>query len=280
MNSIQDFRSFYAKFMVASSGSSDEELIAAFASVERERFVGTGPWSVHVGGKDRYLSTGTDDPRILYQDVLIGLATERGINNGQPSLHAKCLASVKPLAGERVVHVGAGTGYYTAILASLVGPSGSVTAYEIEQDLADRASANLRDFPNVQVHCASALDARLPVNTQVIYVNAGATHPVGRWLDALALNGRLIFPLTSNDSWGVMLLVTRRSANSYAANVVDPVGFINCIGARDYAASETLAAALKRGNAGDIRSLHRNSAPDSTAWCVGSGWWLSTAEAV
>jgi len=58
--------------------------------------------------------------------------------------------------------VGAGTGYYTAILAMLVGAGGHVDAYEIEADLAARAAANLSSLPQVSVHAQSALQPNLP----------------------------------------------------------------------------------------------------------------------
>ena len=276
MNSIEEFRSFYARFIVMNSGSSDERLIAAFSTVQRENYVGPGPWSVFVGSG--YLSTISDDPRLLYQDVLIGLAPERGINNGQPSLHARCLAACTPSPSEIVVHVGAGTGYYTAVLAQLVGIGGQVIALEIETDLAARARDNLRDLPNVSVLTASASDVTLP-SCDVLYVNAGATHPLPAWLDALKIGGRLIFPLTPNDGLGCMLLVTRVAENTYAANIVSRAAFIPCLGARDESTSKELALALEKQSLKSVRSLRRDNSPDRTAWCVGSGWWLSTAVA-
>jgi protein-L-isoaspartate(D-aspartate) O-methyltransferase len=277
LRSIQDYRDFYANFIVKSVGSSSGELIAAFASTEREHFVGKGPWSIFVGSG--YIPTVSDDPRLLYQDVLVGLATDRGINNGQPTLHARCIAACAPTAGELVIHIGAGSGYYTAILAALVGGTGGVIAYEIEADLAERARENLMHLPNVKVVGASASEGALPV-ADVIYVNAGASHPLASWLDALNDGGRLIFPLTSNEGFGGMLLVTRRNGASYAASIVTRVAFIPCIGARDDAASEAIAAALETQSIRAVKSLHRDTKPDNTAWCVGSGWWLSTAEPV
>ena len=96
------------------------------------------------------------------QDVVVGLATERLINNGEPSLHARCLGALAPKPGEHVLHVGAGTGYYSAVLAELVGEAGRVEAYEIEADIAARAAANLGDRPNVKVHGRSGADGPLP----------------------------------------------------------------------------------------------------------------------
>ena len=276
MPTLQDYRKFYAEYIVRSSGSSDERLIAAFADVPREDYLGPGPWQVSVGSG--YIPTISADPTLLYQDILVGLATDRRINNGQPSLHAGCLAAVAPAVGESVVHVGAGVGYYTAVLATLVGPAGSVTAFEIESDLAARAAENLSSFPTVTVLNGSASELLLP-ESDVIYVNAGATHPPGTWLNALKVGGRLIFPLTPNEGLGVMLMITREVLDSYAANAISRVAFIPCIGARDDATSASLAAALERQSLTEVRSLRRSTTPDATAWCVGEDWWLSTAAA-
>ncbi len=274
MNAIQDYRTFYANLIVRSTGSSNERLIAAFSSVEREHYVGKGPWPIAV--IDGYVPTISDDPRLLYQDILVGLATDRGINNGQPSFHANFLDACAPVDGELVVHIGAGTGYYTAILAALVGPTGNVVAFESQADLADRARDNLKHLPNVTVLSDSGSEAHLP-NADVIYVNAGATHPLASWLDALNVGGRLIFPLTPNDELGCMLLVTRATPASYAASVVARVAIFPCAGARDDFASKALAAALETQSIKTVQSLHRGTNPDSTAWCIGTDWWLSTA---
>lgn len=275
MQPIQAYREFFANFIVKSIGSTSEPLIAAFAAVPREHFVGSGPWPVCVF--PGYIPTISDDPRLLYQDILIGLATDRGINNGQPTLHARCLDACAPAVGESVLHVGAGTGYYTAVLAALVGPTGRVVAYEIEPDLAARAEANLEAHANVSVISASASDATLP-KSDVIYVNAGATHPPAAWLDALNPGGRLLFPLTPNEGLGCILLVTRRASASYAASVVIRAAFIPCIGARDDEASKSLTAALETQSLESVKSLRLTTPPDHTVWCAGKGWWLSTAE--
>lgn len=275
MASIQDYRDFYANFVVGTAGSSSLRLTAAFAATPREDYLGAGPWPIFTGSG--YLPTLSQDPRLLYQDVLVGLATERGINNGQPTLHARCLAACDPQAGESVIHVGAGTGYYTAILAALVGPAGSVLAYEIEADLAASAAANLQHLPQVSVVNASASAGDLPA-ADVIYVSAGATHPLPSWLDALKRGGRLIFPLTPKHGFGGMLLVTRNGAMQYAAAIIARVAFVPCIGGRDEATADVLAAAFEARPIAAVKSLRRDSKPDDSAWCVGRGWWLSTAE--
>src|SRR5690349_12341687 len=104
MSDIAAFRSLYAEFIVRSSGSTSQRLIEAFAEIPREDFLGPGPWQVFVGSG--YIPTISDDPRLVYQDILIALAPERKINNGQPSLHARCLDVASPSIGESVIHIG------------------------------------------------------------------------------------------------------------------------------------------------------------------------------
>ena len=144
--------------------------------------------------------------------------------------------------------------------------------------MADRAIENLSYLQNVRVICASAAEGVLP-EANVIYVNAGATHPPASWLDALKVDGRLIFPLTTDDGVGCMLLVTRRGEAKYEASTVARVSFIPCVGARDAATSIALARALETQSLKMVKSLRRGTQPDATAWCVGNDWWLSTAPA-
>jgi len=190
MDRIEAHRKFYADLITTMAGAPNGLLTAAFAATPRERFLGPGPWKIFVGGG--YINTPTDDPAFLYQDVVVALSEAQKINNGQPVLHAVCLATLSPQDGDTVLHIGAGTGYYTALLSRLTAPSGKVFAYEIEPALAERAKANLADMPNVTVHAQPASEGPLP-ECDLIYINAGATEPLSSWLDALRPNGKLLF---------------------------------------------------------------------------------------
>ncbi len=271
---IAAHRAFFANYVTTQVGlPPGSKLAAAFASTPREQFVAPPPWRVftHTG----YMEAPSDDPAFLYQDVVVSLATDSPLNNGQPTLHALCLAALAPNKGERVVHVGAGTGYYTTILAKLVGETGSVDAYEIDPELAQRATENLAQFPQVTVHLRSGAEAPLP-QCDVLYVNAGATAPLAVWLDALAPNGRFVFPLTPGESAGGMLLVTKKEDEKYEASFLCQAQFVPCIGARSEAEARNLSKAFRKGNWSQVKSLHRNSEPDKSCWCSGDGWWLST----
>ena len=67
------------------------------------------------------MQTPDDDPAFLYQNLLVALDRERGINIGEPSAHAFWLGACNIKSAEKVVQVGVGSGYYAAILAHLVG---------------------------------------------------------------------------------------------------------------------------------------------------------------
>ena len=275
---IQRHRSFFAKLITANAGIPPgselaTELTAALAATPREKFVGPPPWKVFT--RAGYIETLSDDPAFLYQDVVVPLGVEGSLNNGQPTLHAFCIAALAPKKGEHLTHVGAGTGYYTAVLARLVGEAGSIDAYEIHPELASRARENLAEFPQVTVHERSGAEGPLPA-CDLLYVNAGASEPLAVWLDALNPNGRLLFPLAPAAGVGGMLLITRQEDGSYAARFLSQAQFVACVGAQDESASAKLAEAFRNANWSKVKFLHRNDNPDQSCWYAGKGWWLST----
>jgi protein-L-isoaspartate(D-aspartate) O-methyltransferase len=234
--SIDDIRELYAGVLAsvarAANGHMDRvfeaRLERAFGSVPREAFLGPGPWQIKSGAGGGYVLTPNADPLFLYQNVLVAIDAERGINNGEPTLHAMQIGSVRPQPGETVVHIGAGLGYYSAILALLVLPGGRVVAYELEPTLAARAKRNLEPFENVRVVTTSAAPGALPT-CDVIYVNASVQAPLRSWLAALSLGGRLVFPWRACDQVSVAMRV-ERTPNGYSARALTPAYYIPCEG--------------------------------------------------
>ena len=221
-----------------------------------------------------YWTTADADPRAVYHDVLIALDEGRKINNGQPSLWAFLLDQLDIAAGEQVLHLGCGTGYYTAVLAELVGPRGKITAIEIDPDLAEKARTALEPWPQIRVDNADGSNLSFEP-ADLIIASAGATHPLTSWLNALKPGGRLLFPMTASRRGG-MLLVTRAVEESFAARFLCQVGFIDFSGARDPDTGRRLAAALARDWGKAVRSLRRDShAEGRTCWLHGEGWCLS-----
>jgi protein-L-isoaspartate(D-aspartate) O-methyltransferase len=276
---LSSCRDFYAKLVAVAGGPLRDRLERAFATVSRERFLGAGPWLARSIYTETYVQTPTDDPIHLYQNLLFALLGEKGINNGEPCLHGQLLGALGPAEGNMVLHIGCGTGYYTAILAQLVGSTGKVIGYEVNADLARRAGDNLASCSNVEVRCASGVAHALP-RADVIYVNAGATRPAAAWLDALNENGRLVFPLSGlqRSGAGVSVLI-RRLRDGFCAQAIGFCLFIPCEGAFDQAEASSVTAAFSAGTLWMIQSLVRNNQPDDTAVLVGDGWWFSSRPA-
>jgi protein-L-isoaspartate(D-aspartate) O-methyltransferase len=279
---IEEARHRYAEELRYIARLGSRAVIDAFATVPRERFFGPGPWRVlSPMAHGDYWTTEDADPRHLYHDVLIAIDEERRLNNGQPSLWAQMYDSLDLSDGAHVVHVGAGTGYYSAILAEIVGRSGRVTAIEIDPALAAAAKENLAAWPQARVEAADGFMFCPDCQADATIVNAGVTHLSLVWLDTLAVEGgRLLVPLTSAEWWGCFVMITRLSSNPdrYRARFAGRVGVIPCVGGRDLAAEERLKTALARGDFTAIRSLRRPpEEPDETCWLAGDGWWLSTA---
>lgn len=252
-------------------------VIDAFAAVPRERFVGPGPWRIIPYPYQEPFVTPDSDPRWLYHDVLVSIDPGRNLNNGMPSFWARNFEHLDIARGERVLQIGAGTGYYSAVLAEIVGPAGRVTAVEIDPGLAAQARTNLAPWPQVELVSGDGrtLDAGA---FDVVLVFAGCTHPSPQWLDGLVEGGRLLVPLTT-DSWSGFLLRVTRQGTSFAASSIGGVGIYPCIDGRDEAASQRLKAALESAAPGKvpIHALHLghpSSADAERVWYQAPGCWL------
>lgn len=257
-------------------------VVEAYAAVPRERFLGPGPWIIRPDVRpDETFTTPDAEPHWLYHDVLVSIDLERKLNSGMPSFWAHNLDHLDLRRGERVLQVGAGTGYYSAILAEIVGRDGRVVAVEYDADLAARAAENLAAWPQVEVVAGDGR-AHDPGSVDAVVVFAGSTHPAPLWLDRLAESGRLMMPLTGENWWGFILRVERRG-DSFSAGSIGGVGIFPCVGGRDEAAGERLRQALEKVQARHvpIRALHRGEAPSDVGdrlWYAGPGFWLERAQ--
>jgi protein-L-isoaspartate(D-aspartate) O-methyltransferase len=274
----QKMRAFFASLIAAQTKDRNPAIEQAFAHVKRETFVGPGPWFIAMFSGRGYVKTPDDDPAFIYQDTLVALDPSRGLNSGLPSAHAVWLDAIDVKQGEIVLQVGAGTGYYTAILAHLVGTNGRVHAYETNADLAARASENLKDLSRVEVHPQSGIADNLP-KSDVIYVCAGTTQPSWAWLDAMRPGARLLFPLQPDQGLGGMLLLQRPDrGSSWPAKFISRSRFVCCEGQQDAIAGRRLTEAFS-SHWDRVRSFRIDDLKDDTCWFAGDGWWLSTAMA-
>ncbi len=257
--SLDEIRRRYAEEVCRVAETQNEVLLDAFARVPRERFLGPGPWLIAqpLNPAAPYQQTPDASPERVYQDAAISIDAARQLNNGQPSGHARWIDSVSPKAGESVLHIGCGTGYFTAILAELVGRSGSIEAHEVDPELASRARTCLAEWSQVRVQASDA--GRPKGKYDVIYLNAGATHARPEWLAALKPGGRLFLPLTAHIPMfphGIGFAVrVDRAEGLWPARLVSPIGIFDCAGARDAAAEAQLRKLLSPQMKPNVRAV-------------------------
>lgn len=126
--------------------------------------------------------------------------------NSQPRTVEAMLRLLDVERGQRVLDVGAGSGWTTALLAELTGPTGRVVGVELEPDLARWGAANVKAVDNAEIRVADpdALGAREDGPYDRILVSADAREVPEELLAQLADRGRMVLPVS-----GIMTLVVR-----------------------------------------------------------------------
>jgi len=269
MMTIEDCREFYAREVKFAASLTTPGLVEAFAKVPREKFLGPGPWQIgsaegramSVAGLGQLSYVTVEDPRDVYHNVVISLDRAKDINNGQPGSLGRWIDALALKPGERAYHLGCGVGYYTAIMAEVVGPSGSVVGLELQPELAARAEKNLADYGNVRVEAGdgAAFD---PGECDAILVNCGVTHLQTKWLERLREGGRLVVPFTMavnpTIGQGVMTKILR-SNGKYATELVTPVAIYSGESLRDAALEAQLLKGLTTGGLLKLKSVRRDA---------------------
>ena len=289
-------RRFFAEELQAVCNFRSPGLVDAFAAVPRERFLTPGPWTVlgdagdgglMMGSAPRSRTTPDGDPAHVYHNIAIAIDPARQLFNGQPATLAVWLDILGLAPGVRVLHIGCGLGYYTAVMAHAVGQTGRVLALDVDASLADAARQNLASLPWVEVRHSDGAVARFDEAFDAILVNAGATHPLDSWLDALAPGGRMVLPLTgtmpamgATIGKGVTWLLTRQDDVSLSTRPVGVVAIYSAIGVRDDELNARVGKALMGGPMQwvAVKRLRRDAhEPAASCWLHGPTWCWSTA---
>ena len=292
MMTLEDYRAFYAQEVRWTANLGSPALIDAYAHVPREKYLGPPPWQIG-SADDRAMSISgmanmnyltTDDPRDLYHNVVVALDVAHNINNGQPGALARWINALDLRAGDRAYHLGCGVGYYTAIIAEVVGAGGSVVGSEVHPGLAARAKENLSGYPYVGVHGGDGAQFD-PGACDAMLINAGVTHPHPLWLERLREGGRLVLPITMTLApmptvgAGIMVKITRRGG-TFSAEFVSPVAIFSCSSVRDPQLEAPLAKAFSSRALLKLKSVRVDAHEPADACLVhASGLCLSAAEA-
>ena len=201
------------------AGVVNEAVLGAFAAVERHRFVDTALANQ------------------AYEDTSLPIGLQQTIS--KPSVVGRMLAllfagtqaSMQGTQGTqgtlgRVLEIGTGCGYQTALLARLAR---SVTSVERLKALHDKARENLEGLRLVDVRLVFG-DGRLGhaprAPYQSIIAAAGGEAVPSAWLDQLAVGGRLVAPVHDAGRGGQALLVIDRHAGGLSQQWFEGVHFV------------------------------------------------------
>jgi methyltransferase of FxLD system len=201
----------------ASGVLTDAEVERAMRTVPRHLFV------PRVAPQQAY--TDTAIPTRFEGDMPISSAS-------QPAIVAFMLHQLRIAPGMKVLEIGAGTGYNAALLAELVGPDGSVTTLDIDDDIVDEAREHLAAAGYSRVEAITADGAfgwpnGAPYDRIMLTVGASDITPA--WLAQLAEDGLLVAPLWLG---GIEASVAFRKRDGVLySEALAPCGFMRLRGA-------------------------------------------------
>lgn len=240
-----------------------ERVEAAFRAVPRHHFLPDVPLE-HV-----------------YSDEAIPTKFQDGqsiSSSSQPAIMAIMLEQLDLQPGYRVLEIGAGTGYNAALIAHLVGDSGSVTTIDLDEDTAVAARAHLAaaGFDRVKVVCADGMKGYAPdAPYDRIILTVGGWDIAPQWLEQLQDDGRILLPLSIN---GPQLSVAFDRQDGHLVSVsVKPCGFMRIRGEQAEPKSELALGPIPG------LTLETNHVPDSVEpdvvfqWLTGASQDRSTA---
>jgi protein-L-isoaspartate(D-aspartate) O-methyltransferase len=203
-------------------GISDERVLEAMAAVPRERFVG-----------DRFR-------RRAYADGALPIGDGQTIS--QPWVVAAICEGLALTGDERVLEIGTGSGYSTAILARLAR---EVVSIERIEALAAEARERLRelDAGNVEIRVADgSLGAPELAPFDAIAVHATAPAPPRNLLEQLEIGGRMVIPLTERRA-DMLTVITRtgdavdaETGEGFASVRIAPCRFVPLLGEQGFEA--------------------------------------------
>ncbi|HEX2543094.1 MAG TPA: protein-L-isoaspartate(D-aspartate) O-methyltransferase [Caldimonas sp.] len=200
---------------IADRGVRNPAVLAAMRRVPREEFL---PESLR---------------SIAYADRALPIEARQTVS--QPYVVARMLEAAEVGVHDRVLEVGAGSGYSTAVLALLAG---HVVALERHAELANLARSRLKRLGhrNVEVHCTDgSLGWPASAPFDAILVDAGGPQVPEALREQLAPGGRLVMPVGDSVDFQHLVKLTRRSATEFDREVLDAVAFVPLVGAQGWA---------------------------------------------
>ncbi len=202
------------------SGIRDERIAAALRDVPRHLFL------PHLPPQDAYL----DDAIVTKRDA----EGQPISSSSQPAIMAIMLDQLALAPGQRVLEIGAGTGYNAALMRHIVGPSGAVVSVDIEADLVDRAREHLASagYPDVTVVAADGADGYPPgAPYDRVIATVGVSDLAPAWLHQAGPGARIVVPLGIRGSQLAVAFERSGPGGHWVSRSVVPCGFMRIRGA-------------------------------------------------
>lgn len=211
---------------IAARGVRDELVLEAMGKVPRELFL---PENLR---------------EFAYEDSALPIAGEQTIS--QPYIVAFMVEALMLKGGEKVLEIGAGSGYAAAVLSEI-----AADVYTVERlgQLADKAAATLAELGYDNVHVLHGDGTRgWPEHApyDAIVVAAGGPQVPESLKEQLKIGGRLVIPIGADQRSQELVRVVRVSKNKYRSEDIADVRFVPLIGEEGWAATKGDARAPMR----------------------------------
>jgi protein-L-isoaspartate(D-aspartate) O-methyltransferase len=136
---------------------------------------------------------------LAYEDVALPIGAGQTIS--QPSTVVFMLKHLSPKPGERILEVGSGSGWVTALVAELVGKKGNVVGVELIPELTRLGQRNLATYELPQARIVQAIDqVGLPEEAPFdkILVSAAAQELPQDLVEQLRVGGTMVIPIQNS----------------------------------------------------------------------------------
>ena len=191
---------------VIKQGIKDESILEVMREVDRQKFV-----------PEKYSD-------IAYEDRAIPIGEGQTIS--QPFIVAFMTENLKLKPGHKVLEVGTGSGFQTAVLSKL---KTSVVSIEINEVLAKKASNILSElgYKKISLHCGdgnNGVSEYAPYDR--ILVAAASNEMPEKLVDQLEINGKMIIPIGKQAEVHHLWLITKNDDGKINKEKILPVHFV------------------------------------------------------
>ncbi|MCU1219341.1 MAG: Protein-L-isoaspartate O-methyltransferase [Candidatus Angelobacter sp.] len=195
-------------------GICDERLLAAMNKVPRHEFVNQQNWNE------------------AYADHPIPIAEQQ--TTSQPYMIAAMIQAAQIKPQDRILEIGAGSGYQTALLAELANQVFAVERYASLAEAAQRTLDRL-GYRNTKIFTGDgSLGLPDAAPFDAIIVSAAAPRIPQALAEQLALGGRLLIPIGGSDQQ--LLQLVQRNADGTSVRTLEGCRFVRLIGEQGFAA--------------------------------------------